>query len=173
MGFVINKDKSQHTPLQKCKFLGFIINSTDLSLRLPDDKREALQSSIRKMIKRNKTNIRKLARLIGSLVAACPAVKYGTLYTKRIEREKFLALAKNKQNFDATMIVTYEVKSDLKWWEKHVKVAKNELRTQPFSMEIFTDASLTGWGAVHKKEKIHGWWTKEKHISISSNSKQP
>ncbi|CAH1997732.1 unnamed protein product [Acanthoscelides obtectus] len=36
--------------------------------------------------KRDTCSIRELAQFIGTLTAACPAVKYGWLYTKRLEQ---------------------------------------------------------------------------------------
>lgn len=52
---------------------------------------------------RNKTSckIRVLASFIDSLVAVCPAVQYGILHTKSLE--KFLALIASEDNFEARM----------------------------------------------------------------------
>jgi hypothetical protein len=35
-----------------------------------------------------------------------------------------------------------------------IRSTYNPIRTYEFKLEIFTDASLTGWGAVCKNEKL-------------------
>lgn len=44
-----------------------------------------------------------MAQFIGTLVAACPAVPYGPLYTKVLERGKIFASEINKGNFEEKM----------------------------------------------------------------------
>lgn len=48
--------------------------------------------------------IRSFAALIGQLVAVCPSVKYGTLYLKNLEKEKWLALSKTN-SFNTKMTI--------------------------------------------------------------------
>lgn len=46
--------------------------------------------------------------------------------------------------------------------------AKNKIRSSNFDIEIFSDASRTGWGAVCGNEKANGFWSaneKNKHIN--------
>lgn len=44
--------------------------------------------------------IREFAQLVGMLTAACPAIKYGWLHKKPFERERYLALEKNNENYN-------------------------------------------------------------------------
>lgn len=95
LGFVINYEKSNLEPRQICKFLGFIYNTINMSLSLPATKRITILGLVKKFSSLPKCSIRELSQFIGVLTAACPAVKYGWLYTKTLEREKFLALQKH------------------------------------------------------------------------------
>ena len=52
------------------------------------------------MCRKRVVKIRFFAQLLGCLVAACPAVAYGWMYTKQFERQKLLALTKSNGNFD-------------------------------------------------------------------------
>ncbi|KAJ8909801.1 hypothetical protein NQ315_015321 [Exocentrus adspersus] len=100
---------------------------------------------------------------------ACPAVKYGFLYTKCLEREKFLALRRSHMNFNAKMFLPSHLEADICWWQKAAITGVNDIRKDSFHLEIFTDASLTGWGACCGSERTHGFWQvsqKSKHINL-------
>nr|CAI5869207.1 unnamed protein product [Callosobruchus analis] len=107
LGFIINKDKCILSPTQECKFLGFTFNSS---------------------ISYSKNcSIRNLAAYIGVLVAACPATQYGWAQVKLLERAKYLALSKERHNYNKKIEVPLSAKNDIlthrqydyvlrKWW---------------------------------------------------------
>ncbi|XP_011164155.3 uncharacterized protein LOC105198980 [Solenopsis invicta] len=170
LGFIINFKKSVLTPAKSCRFLGFIFDTGDFSVSIPPDRRDNLRRKSQDMLKRTHCKIRFLASFIGSLVAVCPAVQYGLLHTKRLEREKFLALEASSGDFEAEISLPNFLKTDLLWWVEIFtdKLQRNYIRSGQFSMEIFTDASLTGWGAVCSGTRTHGFWSpseKQYHIN--------
>ncbi|CAH2010175.1 unnamed protein product [Acanthoscelides obtectus] len=57
--------------------------------------------------KRDTCSIRELAQFIGTLTAACPAVKYGWLYTKRLEQLKCSALEANNYNYNCIVVLPH------------------------------------------------------------------
>ena len=87
--------------------------------------------------------------MIGTLVSACPAIKYGFLYTKNLERQKFLALEKSNDNYDA-------------------KTSLGPIRDDFYNLVIFSDASLIDWDVSSNGIRSHGWWDseeKKEHIN--------
>ena len=93
MGFVINKKKSNLIPDSKCKFLGFILNSVDMCIELPDTKRHQIWNFLKELRLKKNCKIREFASLVGCIVEACPAIQYGcpiqtaqlfAMYSKRI-----------------------------------------------------------------------------------------
>lgn len=158
LGYVINYKKSNLIPSQQCKYLGFIVNSNDFVLELTEKKKDKLQLMIKKFKEGDTYIIRDFAKLLGSLVAACPAVSYGTVYCKRMEREKWLALVFNRNNYDGKIKIKTLITDDLKWWNKAINVGVNPIRTQEYKLEIYSDSSLTGWGAFCKGKNTHGLW---------------
>ncbi|CAD6233742.1 GSCOCG00012294001-RA-CDS [Cotesia congregata] len=48
LGFIINEVKSQLSPSKECRFLGFIISSAEMRIKLPEEKRSAVKSIIKK-----------------------------------------------------------------------------------------------------------------------------
>lgn len=146
LGFIINLTKSCIIPRQRCKYLGYIYNSVDLSISLPDKKRKSLFCSINNMLSKQSCTIREFARFIGTLVAACPAVRYGWLYTKLFERVKYEALRRAAGDYNSKMTIPASISPDCQWWRSALPVSKNYIRLSQYALEIFSDASTTGWG---------------------------
>lgn len=169
LGFIINREKSCFIPSNRQTFLGFIFDSTVMQMMLPTEKKVNILKQANHFRQKHFCKIREFASFIGTLVSACPAVKYGWLYIKALEREKFMALIQNSGNFDEIMVVPHYLHEDLLWWEQNILKSVNDIRTDVFAKEIFTDASLTGWGACCDLEKTHGFWSeldKKLHINI-------
>lgn len=164
LGFIVNFEKSSLQPRKVCKFLGFVFNTQELTLSLPDDKREKIFSLVQKFLKLPTCSIREFSQLIGVLVAACPAVKYGWVYTKLLERQKYLML-QQYQTYDKKVKVPEIVSADLKWWAENIFNVTNHMRNPVFQLEIYSDACRSGWGAVCEDGKIHGSWksTEQEH----------
>lgn len=158
LGFVINYDKSMLKPRQSCKYLGFCYDTRSLSIELPVDKRRNIAELVTKFTKLQPCSIRELARLIGILIAACPAVKYGWMYTKTLERQKFLALTKHSYDYEVIIKLPNIILVDLYWWLSNIDTTRNFMRQSNFDIEIYTDASRSGWGAVCKKAQVNGKW---------------
>lgn len=74
LGFLINFSKSILEPSQSCQFLGFIIDSKDLVVRLPQDKASGLLDLIRQIRTKKDVKIVTLAQLVGKMVSYTPAV---------------------------------------------------------------------------------------------------
>lgn len=144
-------------PKQQCEFLGFVFDTIDMSISLPENKRKKILQLTRKFLKLPSTTIREFSQFIGTLTAACPAVKYGWVYTKILEREKFLALH-NYPNYDTKFKPSSHIIPDLHWWEANIMHTKNSVTAANYDTTIFTDASMTGWGAVCNDMRANGHW---------------
>ena len=75
--------------------------------------RKKIRKAISTLYNQDTASIRSVAQTVGVLIAVCAAVNYGWLYTKRLEREKFLALLKNNNDFDKKMKISEIMKLDL------------------------------------------------------------
>ena len=169
LGFLVNLKKSSLTPSQKCKYLGLEFDSKNLRVSLPNDKRKNILEQIEKIQKIDKCTIRYFAEFIGKLVAASIACKYSVIHIKSFEREKFLALKINNDNYDGLMRIDSKLNIDLNWWRKNILTTYNPIRSVNFKMEIFSDASLSGWGVHCKYGKSHGYWNvneRKLHINV-------
>lgn len=168
LGFIINIEKSNFTPSTRGRYLGFVFDTKRLTLELPQEKRNRIVKWIDVLRPTKRCRIRKFARFLGILTSACPAIKYGWLYTKCFERQKFLALRRSQGDYEAYIEITQDIIDDMIWWRQNINSC-NDLKNDSFELEIFTDASLSGWGVYCLGEKTHGWWTdvdEGKHINI-------
>lgn len=161
LGFVINYKKSILNPSKQITFLGFVFNSENMVLSLPESKQSSIKGQLDKFQRLSSCTIREFSQLIGTLVAVCPAVPYGLVYTKGFERQKFLELNISGKDFESRMQLPDSLSNDLKWWSNHILLSKKLISWKPFILEIFTDASLTGWGVYCQGKSSHGHWSKE------------
>ena len=168
LGFIINKEKSDLVPKKICTYLGFNINTKNCSLTLTDKKKSNLVKLLNSVISKEQCTIYEFAKIIGKLISACTAVEYGWLYTKVMEREKIIALRSNFDNYNKKMRISNKVKEDIKWWIKAIPTALKYFKPKNHKVEIFTDASLSGWGATKDKTQLNGFWkNEEKGFSIN------
>lgn len=168
LGFVVNMEKSQLYPCTQCKFLGFIFDTCKMTLSLPEDKKRRILDKTEKMITTKVCSIRHFAEYIGLLTSACPAVLYGWVYSKLFEREKFFAL-NGSDEYDRSMNVPTSLHCDMKWWSTNIMSSYCPIRKNNYVLEIYTDASLTGWGAVCNGESTGGnWKLSEKSLHINT-----
>lgn len=158
LGFVVNDEKSKLVPSQCRKFLGFEFDSVDMTLSLPIEKRIKISDFVRDISKKKYIKIREFAKFLGVLTSACPAIPYGWIYTKVFERAKFLALRESNENYDCRMVLGNNLEKDFSWWKQHIMIIKNPIRSGQYTLEIFTDASLSGWGVMCNGERSNGFW---------------
>jgi len=90
----------------------------------------------------------------------------GFIIYKGFERQKYLALLKSRGNYEAKMKLSTALRSDFDWWESHILDAVNQIKHQKYALEIFSDASLTGWGAACNSETTYGAWDESERTPI-------
>ncbi len=161
LGFVINYKKSELTPKQEIKYLGFIINSVSMTISLPLDKKARLLTTTSDIISHDSLTIQRVAEYVGLLVSYTPAVPYGMAHVKSLERDKFHALSRACNNYSAQMRLSDESISDMLWWKSNVQNAKLVIPNNIFVLEMNTDSSLQGWGGYCEGRHINGKWGKE------------
>lgn len=64
LGFVLNMEKSNFIPTKHCKFLGLQLNSQNMTLELPTEKRLKIYELIKNMSSKSLVNIREFAQFV-------------------------------------------------------------------------------------------------------------
>ena len=169
LGFNINLMKSKLIPSNSISHLGYIWNSIDMTISLPEDKLEKIKKLSDNCLKYN-CSLRSLAALLGLYVSAGQGYLYAPL---RYRSFQIFLISKLKcyDNWDSIVKLSNEARHDILWW---LNVSLSDLKPNPIShpkpdVSLFTDASLVGWGAfLSSGEYISGTWNdqeKSEHIN--------
>ena len=162
-GFLLHDQKSVLKPTQKIVYLGFWLNSTNMTITLTREKAQKIKAACQNLLQSKKTTIKNLSRVVGLLVASIPGVQYGKLFYRSLDNHKSAALKESKGDFTAHTKLTQTCKLDLKWWAENIEHESRNITTPKPDLIIETDASDTGWGACVKgknSQSTGGHWSK-------------
>ena len=168
LGFVVHMKKSVLEPTQRIIFLGFWLDSRDMTITLTQEKKLKFTRAASDLLEKENPTIREVAGLVGLMTAYSPAVEYGGSHIKRLELDKNRALAIERGIFDARMHISQGAREDISWWLENLEGARL-VRTSTPDVEIATDASMEGWGAYRGSQTAGGHWSereKEEHINV-------
>jgi hypothetical protein len=168
-GFLLHKEKSVEVPVQRIEHLGFVIDSNSMQLEVPEVKEQRIRTAVKMLIKevilRKKVSIRHVARVIGLLVSVLPAVRFGHLHYRIVEREKIRAL-RGPKDFDRKCRWPVAILEDLKWWKNLKHGWKCSFETSVPTSTLITDATLEGWGIIWDGQELFGPWDTESEDRI-------
>ena len=172
LGFLINWEKSVTIPTQHIEFLGFIINSIDMTYSISSEKQEKILELCHHLLSQDVVQVRSLASLLGMLQAADKALVVARLHYRRLQMFKIGLIKQHlsvqshlskaaviRNAYLQTSQLTQEVKSEIRWWvENLIQLPPGPIEETVWDLEIFSDACLTGWGAWSAGEGIQGVW---------------
>ena len=85
LGLIINHPKSQTTPSLLIEFLGFIIDSTSMELKLPGEKIKTIRGEARRMLSQADNSALTLLRFLGKLNHATQAIPPEPLFYSSLQ----------------------------------------------------------------------------------------
>ena len=170
LGFLVHKDKSEFKPKKQITFLGFMINSEDMTIKVTQERADKVHNSCVHLLNETSWTIRSLAKVIGQIISCFPGTKWGPLFYRSLENDKIWALRKNKMNFDAKMYkLSKDAKSELIWWADNVHSNFKPINKTKPDIFMETDSSNEGFGAKCMNTCINGRWSldeKKNHINV-------
>lgn len=169
LGFVINTQKSVTLPTHRLEYLGFVVDTREMSISLPESKVKAIQKEATLLLSAETVQIRKLAHFIGTLVATKAAVHTAPLHFRALQHLKITSLHKF-QSYQARVQFSPEAVTNLRWWKDLLQNNCSTPILKPnASVVIESDASMLGWGAVCQEVRTGGKWTaleSQLHINV-------
>ena len=165
-GFVIHPEKSVLIPTKTITFLGFEINSVEMTVTLTAEKKDRLKSLGEGLLRKNDITIRMVSSFIGNITASFEAVPFGRLHYRNLEYCKTEALKASRYNFDSQCRLNDKAITEIKWWVENITDSFSYINNIPeIDKIIYTDASKHeggGWGAYDKiNGDINGRWSVE------------
>ena len=160
LGFIVNSKKSLLSPSQEIEFLGMIVNSQTMEIKLPGQKIKKIKQEARQILDHPRPSAQEVSQLLGKLNATSPALQMAPLFCRALQTCLKQALAPNPLNYQAIVKISHQAREDLEWWEQHlISWNGRSLISPPTTMTITSDASLQGWGAVCNGERTRGSWS--------------
>ena len=110
---------------------------------------------LKRLIRNTFVTARHLARLAGSCIAIAKAIIPGKMMLRGL-----YSLLATRHSWDSTLVLDSRTIQDLNWWLNHVSDWNGRpIRKETIDIQITTDASSMGWGAVLEHRQASGTWT--------------
>ena len=112
--------KSVLTPTQRKIFLGFDIDSVNMTISLPDKKRLAIIQKANSLFGQNLISVRNLCQFVGMHSATRPALRQASLFHRKIQLSINKILSKTGLNrklcYNQIIPSDFQVRQNLEWW---------------------------------------------------------
>lgn len=170
LGFVVNFDKSELTPAQRFLYLGMEIDTVRWLVRPSEDRLRRLALKLQELRASGSASARSLAALLGHLESLVPLVPLAGVYKRPFQREFQNRWDQASSPWDtniplgAWFLQATEPWTDSAWLSRGVPI----VLPTPVA-EVFTDASLAGWGAHCGELSAQGGWSPDQagwHINL-------
>ncbi len=160
LGFVIQDEKSVREPSQSLEYIGLVIDTISMSFTLPSKKKLKLLEHCNRAYNSKTLALRDIASLLGILNWAAQSVVYAPAHYRNLQVFYTQQSKRMLGDLSATVTLSPEAKSDLFWWINLADLSEGrKILASPPTISIFSDASLSGWGAVSDEVRTGGPWT--------------
>ena len=131
------------------------IESINMRFILPKDKVDLIRKLSQEILNKNFVQLRLLSSLLGHLIFASPSIPFAQAHYRSLQS----FIIKKGGNLKILVQPSAEVLKELSWWVNNLQKinGRNFLKSEP-ELVIYSDASLTGWGATCNEVAIGGPW---------------
>jgi len=127
LGLTIHPDKSIIIPTQEIQYLGFILNSREMTVQLTREKALKIKELCQNIFRLEYISIREFSELMGKMVASEYGIPYAKLLHKRLHISKNEQLRRHYGNYDAKFALNEKCIEDIQWWVKNVETSKKHV----------------------------------------------
>jgi hypothetical protein len=154
LGFWINYKKVVG-PTQCITFLGIVIDSLNMEIRLPDDKLAKCKASLDHLCGLTRASKKQLQHIIGLLNWAAGAINGGRVYLRRL-----IALCNSIKHRHGRAKLDGPVRQDLQWWLCCINIfnGKSLIPSKMPITTVMTDACNTGGAGVFQGDWFYCNW---------------
>lgn len=169
LGFTINLKKSILEPTQSIVYIGYLINTKEDIITLPEKRIKALTAMARRVINNDRAQTltnRTLARWTGTLAAICEVFPQADFRKNSASWILTRSLEMSQGDFNAKTTLDKWAITDINFWltPRADAALKMRLTIPPIDVVQTSDASGSGWaGQVSVNGKVvketHGHWS--------------
>ena len=161
-GWSLNWSKTILEPTQTPVHLGFLFNSLNKTIAIPEDRIVRLVAWTKSLLASPVTSQAQLESLVGTIVSVLPACPVAPLHYRALQRVLLRSLRSGRKQSKQVSLHTTLVKYDLRWWCKASGFRGNSTVTwtpPKANVHVWSDASPWGEGAVnyHGDYFQHSW----------------
>ena len=160
LGFRINREKSELVPRTSFVYLGMQMDSLAFTVAPKPARLEKLQRLLDTMCPLEATSARCLHRLLGTLESLAPLLPLGAVYRRPLQREVAARWSQASGSWDDQVSLGPWFLEAVRQWQDQEWLARSVPLVLPEpEMEVFTDASMLGWGAHVDDRVASGSWS--------------
>lgn len=170
LGFLISWEKSDILPSQDFIFLGERYLTVLGLVVPPEEKILKLHQLVIEISQASSIPARRFLQLVGFLISLMDIVPLGRLHIRPIQWYLMEFWHPASQEWEALIPVQPQLLPHLNWWLQRENLLKGLPLDPPApKLTLFTDASLSGWGAYLEGRSVSGLWSPlelEDHINV-------
>ena len=156
LGWLVDLEKSELEPKQDSDFVGYQFDLMSGRVRLTPEWWQNLQEKLLKLLS---LPVQKFMSLIGLLTATDKQVHLGLLHMRPIQWH-----LKNNwrvpESLEKVIPIPRSLHPHLQWWLKEDNVLTGQpLHPIKHALQIFTDATIEGWGTHLDEHTTRGTWS--------------
>ena len=169
LGFILNTEKSVLVPTRRIGFLGFILDTENFSLFRTEERIASFKILVNNLLKKSSVLMREVAQVLGKLSWTGAGVPWTPSHYRHLQRDYLRSGGASDDNLSKFISFSDSAREDLTWWRDNLAAGngKKFWFSEP-DVEIFSDASLSGWGASCNQVTSRGPWSQlesAKHIN--------
>ena len=169
LGFQLNHKKSSLIRSQVFTYFGLLWNAKTMQVSLPLGKNHNLRQTAQLILSKTQITCRQAMRFLGKVNHAVQAVPEARLHFRIFQRQ-LISIYRNQFDLFKLYTVSDMAREDLIWWAnlKESSCTMSLLGPQEQTV-VESDASPTGWGAIHEGVPSSGIWSREVTVSHHIN----
>ena len=160
LGFRINAQKSEPTPARSFLFLGMEFDTVRWTVKPAPHRTDRLSQQLSHLRQAPQASARLLSSLLGLFESLAPIVPLGHLHKRPLQRLFRQRWSQRTQPWDAPIPLGLWFNQATSQWTDPSWLSQGvPIVPPPPEEELFTDASLSGWGAHVAHLTAAGPWT--------------
>ena len=170
LGFALNESKSELSPSQDFVYLGMRFDTVAFLVRPAPARVTKLLALVRQLLAADRATARQLTSLLGTMESFAMIVPLGRVFKRPLQRLFRACWKQSRDSWDQKISLgPHFAQALLPWTDKDWLQKGVPIVLPPPDKELFTDASMLGWGAHCDQHSVHGVWSEGQmalHINL-------